>query len=110
VKSIVAKLVIVFSVLLVSMHTSPMAHAGVMGGPLAQRHECSDHVHQTGDRHEAPQPKALLSNRSAIHDAVTKRIAGERVAWDDVSTVFMPSSEDTLVSRAMRPPIPPPTA
>jgi hypothetical protein len=105
-----AKLAIIFSVLLVSLHTSPMAHAGAMGGPLAQRHECSDHVHQTGDRHEAPQPKALLSNLSAIHDVVAKRIASERAAWDDAPTVFLPSSEDAIGSRAMRPPIPPPTA
>jgi hypothetical protein len=99
-----------FSLLLVSMHTSPMAHAGAMGGPLAQRHECSDHVHPTGDRHEAPQPKALLSNLSAIHYVVTKRIAGENVAWDDAPTVFMLTSDDAIDSRAMRPPIPPPNA
>jgi hypothetical protein len=87
-----------------------MAHAGAVGGSLAQRHECSDHVHQTGDRHEAPQPKALLSNLSAIHYDVTKRIAGESAVWDDAPTVFMPTSDDSIESRAMRPPIPPPTA
>jgi hypothetical protein len=110
VKSIVAKFVLMFSLFVVSIHTSPMAHAGAVGGPLAQRHECSDHVHQTGDRHEAPQQKALLSNLSAIHYVVTKRIAGESVAWDDAPTVFMPSSDDAIQSRAVRPPIPPPTA
>jgi hypothetical protein len=87
-----------------------MAHAGAVGGAFAQRHECSDHIHQTGDRHDAPQPKALLSNRSAIHYAVTKRIAGESVAWDDAPAVFILTSDDALVTRAMRPPTPPPTA
>lgn len=87
-----------------------MAHAGAVGGPLAQRHECSDHVHPMGDRHEAPQPKALLSNRSAFHYVVRKRIAGESVGWDHAPTVFMLTSDDEVDSRAMRPPIPPPTA
>jgi hypothetical protein len=87
-----------------------MAHAGAVGGLLAQRHDCSDHVHQTADRHDAPQPKGLLPNLTVIQDVVSKSISVSRVAWDDAQSIFARFSDDLVVSRAMRPPIPPPTA
>jgi hypothetical protein len=99
-----------FSLLLVSIHTSPLAHAGALGRSLSQRHDCSDHVHQTADRHDAPQPKALLQNHSAIHYVENIRISKKGIVWEDVTQPFAPFSDEVMNSRAMRPPIPPPTA
>jgi hypothetical protein len=99
-----------FSLLLVSMHTSPLAHAGVVEGPLAQRHDCSDHVHQTADRHEAPQPKALLRSLSAVYCVENKRLSGKEVTWEEAAPLFAAFSDDVMNNREMRPPIPPPTA
>jgi hypothetical protein len=111
VNSTVAKLILMFSLLLVSMHTSPLAHAALFGHtPLAKGHDCSDHVHQTVDRHDAPQPKALLQNAYAIYYSEDKRISDENVAWGDAPPLFVPFSDDVINSRNMRPPIPPPTA
>ncbi len=104
------KSALLFSFLLVSLHTSPLAHAGVTGSPLVQRHECPDHVHQTGDSKGTSQPKALLQNGYAIHFVIKKRLSDEGLAWDDAQPVFVPFSNDVIHSRTMRPPIPPPIA
>jgi hypothetical protein len=106
----VTKLVLIFSLFLVSMHTSPLAHAGFMGNQLGQRHDCSDHVHPTGDRHDAPDPKAVLPNLVVVHHAVTQCIADAKLVWGVTTPPFVPTSDDAIASRAMRPPIPPPTA
>jgi hypothetical protein len=109
VKLVSAQIALMISLLLVSIHTSPLAHASAMARSLAQQHNCSDHVHQTADRNDAPQPKALLQSLSAIHFVENRRISGRGVVWTDVTPPFAAFSADVMNSRAMRPPIPPPT-
>jgi hypothetical protein len=98
------------SFMLVSMHTSPLAHAGVLGGPLAQRHECADHVHQTSDRHEAPQPKAILQNVIVIQYVSVKHVVETDVIWEKPSESFGLFTDKISHSLPISPTTPPPTA
>jgi hypothetical protein len=102
-------MLLIFSFVLVSIHTSPLSHAGSIEKAFAQQQDCSDHVHQTADRHDVPQPKALLPNAMVIFYIVAKRVSSEAVTWRSATKPFAPFAAEVVVSRAMRPPIPPPT-
>jgi hypothetical protein len=110
-RSLATKIMLIIGLVLVSMHTVPVAHAGFLGGQvMLHGHNCAEHVHEPADHkmNSDPQPVIRLAfencARSVGFVATTHAIPTKREPKP------LSSRLDALSSLSLRPPIPPPTA